>query len=98
MQSEHAEISGGDSKPVELDRFALARELGISAREGCDRFERAISRSEIQEVPGVSGELRILVAGEEDPDQLLRLRIGQALEEYTIDDAEYRAVGSDAQG
>ncbi len=40
MKTEHTKIAGSDSEAVEVNGLALAGELHVAAREGCDGLKR----------------------------------------------------------
>src|ERR1700730_11999056 len=97
MNTEKRKNVGCGDHPVNALGGALSGEIEAEAADGGDLLKRLVLRLVIEEVGSGKGCLLQIGLGLPEPDELVRLGIGQCAQEDGVDDAEDGGVRADTK-
>src|SRR5580704_15567200 len=98
MNTEQRKNVGCGDHPGNAFGGTLSGEIEAEAADCGDLLKRLILRLVIDEVGGGKGCLLQIGLGLPEPDELVRLGIGQCTQQDGVDDAEDGGVGADSEG
>jgi len=97
MNTQQTEIPGSGGQAASHERFGPSRECVIDELEGGHALEGMIGGLPVPEVHPSDADAGCSSGAFTQPDQALRIRVRQWLQQHTVDQTENRRVHADAQ-